>query len=314
MNLTDRYATVSRARINHLKTEFQTAQKGSDSIEKFLLRLKHIRDHLAIAGVLVSDDDMMIAALNGLPSEYDMIWTVLVARDTSLSFKDFRNQLLAAEQAAEARVLSSHAPMVGMLSHSSSSGSSHAFSGSGHGAGLLPTPSMPPTAYMSFKGLLSLVVVLFLSVRSAASEICGKKGHGALDCYHRSNYVYQGSPPPASITAMAAQTSFSPDAVWIADSGASHHMVPHMTTMDSASPCTSSDQVRVGNGEGLRIDNIGSAHIPTATSSLSLSSVFHVPQLTANLLSVYHLCRDNNCRMIFDQFGFSIQDKVTNGA
>ncbi|CAL9013531.1 unnamed protein product [Prunus brigantina] len=101
MNLTDRYAT-----------------KGSDSIEKFLLRLKHIRDYLAIAGagVSLSDDDMMIAALNGLPSKYDMIRTVLVARDTSLSFKDFRNQLLAAEQAAEARVLSSHAPMVGMLS------------------------------------------------------------------------------------------------------------------------------------------------------------------------------------------------------
>ncbi|CAL9013532.1 unnamed protein product [Prunus brigantina] len=164
---------------------------------------------------------------------------------------------------------------------------------------------MSPTAYMSSQ--LSLVVVLFLSVRSAASE-----GHEALDCYRRSKYVYQGFSPPASLTAMLAQTSFSPDVVWIADSGASHHMVPHMTTMDFSSPCTSSDQVRVGNGEGLCIDHIGSAHIPTTTSSMSLSSVFHAPQLTANLLSTYHLCRDNNCRMIFDQFGFSIQDKVTN--
>ncbi|CAL2230550.1 unnamed protein product [Prunus armeniaca] len=369
MNLTDRYATVSHARINHLKTELQTPQKGSDSIEKFLLRLKHIRDHLAIAGVLVFDNDMMIAALNGLPSEYDMIRTVLVASDTSLSFKNFRNQLLAAEQAAEARVLSSHAPMVGMLSHSSSSGSSHAFSGSGHGDGLLPTPPMPLTAYMSsqlfgrsfphasggrgkfsgskpfgrgfqgrFQGppksgggvvpecqicskrghtavncyFLNSTTAFLGSSSTIECQICGKKDHGALDCYHRSNYVYQGSPPPASITAMAAQTYFSPDAVWIADSGACHHTVPHMTTMDSASPCTFSDQVRVGNGEGLRIDHIGSAYIPTATSSLSLSSVFHVPQLTANLFYVYHLCRDNNCRMIFDQFGFSIQDKVTN--
>ncbi|XP_016650428.1 PREDICTED: uncharacterized protein LOC107881340 [Prunus mume] len=293
MNLTDRYATVSRARINHLKTELQTAQKGSDSIEKFLLRLKHIRDHLAIAGVSVSDDDMMIAALNGLPSEFDMIRTVLVARDTSLSFKDFRNQLLAAEQATEARVLSSHAPMVGMLSHSSSSGSSHAFSGSGHGDGLLPTPLMPHTAYMSsqpfgrssshasggrgkfsgsrpfgrgFQGRFhgppksgggvvpecqicskrghTAVNCYFRNSNPSSHgssstiecQICGKKGHGALDCYHRSNYVYQGSPPPASITAMTAQPSFFPDAVWIADSGASHHMVPHMTTLDSASP------------------------------------------------------------------------------
>ncbi|CAL8138953.1 unnamed protein product [Prunus armeniaca] len=112
---------------------------------------------------------MMIAALNDLPSKYDIIRTVLVAHDTSLSFKDFHNQLLADEQVAEARVFSSHAPMVGMLSQSSPSVSSHAFSFSGHGDGLLPTPPMPHTTYMSSQ--LSLVVVLFLSVRSAASEV-----------------------------------------------------------------------------------------------------------------------------------------------
>ncbi|CAL8992475.1 unnamed protein product [Prunus brigantina] len=44
-------------------------------------------------------------------------------------------------------------------------------------------------------------------------QICGKKGHRALDCFPRSNYVYQGSPPHASDIAMAAQTSFFPDAV-----------------------------------------------------------------------------------------------------
>ncbi|BBG94462.1 hypothetical protein Prudu_002755 [Prunus dulcis] len=135
MNLTNPYATVSRAR--------------SDSIEKFLLRLKHIRDHLIVTCVSVSDDDMIIAALNGLPYEYDMIKTVLVALGTSISFKDFRNQLLTAKQAAKARVLSSHAPMVGMLSQSTPFVSSHAFSGSGHGDGLLPTPQMPHTGYMS---------------------------------------------------------------------------------------------------------------------------------------------------------------------
>ncbi|XP_020425596.1 uncharacterized protein LOC109950598 [Prunus persica] len=119
LNLVDRYASVSRARINHLKTELQTAQKGGDSIERFLLRLKHIRDQLAQAGVKVSDDDFMIAALNGLPPEYDMIKTVLIARDSSISLKDFRAQLLAAEQTAEARILThsamltSHHPATG---------------------------------------------------------------------------------------------------------------------------------------------------------------------------------------------------------
>ncbi|CAL2232294.1 unnamed protein product [Prunus armeniaca] len=272
MNLTDPYAIVSRASINHLKIELQTAHKGSYSIEKFLLRLKHIRNHLAVTRVSVSDDYMMIAALNGLHSEYDMIKTILVAFDTSLSFKYFCNQLFAAEQAAEACMLSSHAPMVGMLSQSSPSISSHVLSGSSHGD-VVEANSLVLDILASFKVLLRLVVVLFLSVKYAASEICGKKGDGALDYFHRSNYIYQGSLPPASLTAMTAQTFFSPDAVWIVDSGASHHMVPHMTIMDSASPCTFLDQVRVENGEGLHIDHIDTTHIPIATSSsLSLST------------------------------------------
>lgn len=85
LSLTDRYATVSRACLNHLKTNLQTTQKGADTIEKFLLRLKHVRDQLCIAGVSMSDDDLMIAALNGPPAEYDMIKTVLMACDTSIS-------------------------------------------------------------------------------------------------------------------------------------------------------------------------------------------------------------------------------------
>ncbi|XP_020412813.1 uncharacterized protein LOC109947291 [Prunus persica] len=102
LSLTDQYATVSRARINQLKTEIQTAQKGGDSVDKFLLRLKHIKDQLAIASVPVSADDLMISVLNGLSSEYDMIKTVFVARETSISFKDFRTQLLTTEQAIKA--------------------------------------------------------------------------------------------------------------------------------------------------------------------------------------------------------------------
>ncbi|CAL9006084.1 unnamed protein product [Prunus brigantina] len=368
MNLTDRYATVSRARVNLLKTELQTAQKGADSIEKFLLRLKHVRDQLAVAGISVSDDDLMLAVLNGLPSEYDMVKTVLLARDTSLSFKDFRNHLLAAEQAADSRVILPQSPMVGMFSNSSTSTGSTSSTPSPNlsGAGILPTPSVPsfsPTGYMSshthgrssssfggrgrfsgsrpfgrgfpnkFQGPPKSGIVPECQIcskrghtaancffRNSTSsqgsviecQICGKKGHGALDCYHRSNYAYQGSPPPSSLTAMAAQASFSPDAVWIADSGASHHMVPHMTTMHTVKPCTSAENVVVGNGEGLHIAHIGKSHIPTASSILTLSKVLHVPQLTANLLSVYQLCHDNNCRMIFDTSGFLIQDKVTN--
>ena len=43
-HLNDRYATVSRDRVNHLKTELHTIKKGKYTIEKYLLRLKHLKD------------------------------------------------------------------------------------------------------------------------------------------------------------------------------------------------------------------------------------------------------------------------------
>ncbi|KAM2090934.1 hypothetical protein ACFX1T_029487 [Malus domestica] len=83
-NLVKRYASVSKSRINHLKTELHTIQKGTDSIDKYLLRLKNIRDQLIAVGETISDDDIMIARLVGLPKEYGVIRTVILARESRL--------------------------------------------------------------------------------------------------------------------------------------------------------------------------------------------------------------------------------------
>ncbi|KAI5317587.1 hypothetical protein L3X38_037294 [Prunus dulcis] len=400
LQLSDRYATVSRARINHLKTELQTAQKGADSIEWFLLRLKHIRDKLSSAGVPISDDDFMITILNGLPSEYDMNKTVLIARDSVISLKDYRAQLLAAEQTADARIHTHHALY---MSSTSSPGQvlQHPCSFS-TGMGLLPTPSVAyigshdasgfhnrvsgsqsffgngrgfssgngrgfasglgrfsQTRHPSsdFRGGFSSAPASKFSVvpecqiygkrghtavncyhchgddssklsgSIIACQICGKRGHGALDCFHRSNYVYQGQAPPSTISAMEAHSSYVPphgyapmptpsrqemaDHVWIADSGASHHMVADVSTLHDVTPCEFTDQVTVGNGEGLNITNIGTTALSCASTSLKMPSVFHVPKLSANLLFVNQLCRDNHCIISFDSTGFCIQDKTT---
>ncbi|KAM2755203.1 hypothetical protein PS2_017239 [Malus domestica] len=71
--LQDRYMDVSSASINHLKAELHTIQKGDDSVDKYLLRLKVIKDKLVAAGEKVSDNDIVIAALTGLPTDFDMI-------------------------------------------------------------------------------------------------------------------------------------------------------------------------------------------------------------------------------------------------
>lgn len=100
-NLVDRFASVSKSRVNHLKTELHTIQKGADSIDKFLLRLKNIRDQLNAAGEFISDNDVIIAGLAGLPKEYAIIRTVILAWESSISLKEFRAQLLGAVKEIE---------------------------------------------------------------------------------------------------------------------------------------------------------------------------------------------------------------------
>ncbi|VVA31716.1 PREDICTED: Retrovirus-related Pol poly from [Prunus dulcis] len=105
----------------------------------------------------------------------------------------------------------------------------------------------------------------------------------------------------------AQATSFSADDLWIADSGASHHMTNTLSNMTNIAPYTSGDTIKIGNGEGLSISHIGTASL----SGLHLNTIYHVPQLATNLLSVYQLCKDNNCWVIFDASNVYVQDKAT---
>ncbi|TQD75127.1 hypothetical protein C1H46_039331 [Malus baccata] len=43
-NLVDRFTSVFKSKVNHLKTELHIIQKGTYSIDKFLLRLTNTRD------------------------------------------------------------------------------------------------------------------------------------------------------------------------------------------------------------------------------------------------------------------------------
>ncbi|BBH06313.1 hypothetical protein Prudu_017933 [Prunus dulcis] len=91
-----------------------------------------------------------------------------------------------------------------------------------------------------------------LSAKSAIREDIRHqtKGHIALNCYHRANFAYQGAPPPHSIQAMAANMSYTPNDLWIADSGASHHMTPNVHQLQASAPYSSEDKITIGNGEG----------------------------------------------------------------
>lgn len=85
-------------------------------MENYLFRLTHLKDQLLIARESVSDNDLIVAASAGLPAEYNMIKTVIVARESPITLKEFRAQLLSVEKTTEDLQSSAVFLMVGMLS------------------------------------------------------------------------------------------------------------------------------------------------------------------------------------------------------
>lgn len=72
-----------------------------------------------------------------------------------------------------------------------------------------------------------------------------------------------------------------------------------------------SDQVTIGNGNNLHISHKGKGVLVTPTRKLFLINLFHVPQLSYNLLYVWTLTTNNNVTILFDKNGYRIQDNQT---
>ncbi|KAM1798815.1 hypothetical protein ACFX12_032848 [Malus domestica] len=97
IRLKEQFSTISRTSIFQMKSNLQTIKKGSDSISQYLHCIKEAKDYLSAAGVYFADEDIVILALNGLPAEYNTFRCVIRGRESVISLKDFRSQLLAEE-------------------------------------------------------------------------------------------------------------------------------------------------------------------------------------------------------------------------
>lgn len=75
-------------------------------------------------------------------------------------------------------------------------------------------------------------------------------------------------------------------------------MTSEVQNLTHSVPYHGTDQVHVGNGEGLHISSLGSAHFTSSYNShtvLSLNNFLLVPNITKNLVSVSQFAKDNNC-------------------
>ncbi|KAI0511993.1 hypothetical protein KFK09_012627 [Dendrobium nobile] len=96
-------------------------------------------------------------------------------------------------------------------------------------------------------------------------QICGKLGHSAEKCWHRTNLNYIKSNPSAFVADATDRSNNTTD--WILDTGATSHITNDPTQMLTAQPYLGSQQVQVGNGQSLPITHSGHGLLPTPKRS-----------------------------------------------
>ncbi|CAL8075067.1 unnamed protein product [Prunus armeniaca] len=252
------------------------------------------------ASVSFEDDNIVILALNGLPSDYNTFRCMVRGRENVLSLKDFRSQLIAEEATLEQT--NSASPFVSTMM-----AQNQTFQGKALVLDEVVTMlvSMVPIVVSKVTTLVVTlsIVGLILRVEAEVAVIINLDhalnkfslllalAQSTLYSYLLSpigNFSYQSKPPSTNLSAMHANfSSSSPhEQFWVVDTGATTHMTSDLSQLSLATPFSGSDTITTAGGSSLSISNIGSSILDVPHCSLQLKQ----DKITTSVL-LKGLCR-----------------------
>ena len=138
-------------------------------------------------------------------------------------------------------------------------------------------------------------------------QLCKKKGHEVVDCWHRFEEDFQ----PDVKTAGATHTNYGVDTNCYADSGATNHITAELEKLTVRDNYKGVDKVHTASGLGMQISNVGRTILHTPQSSFHLRNILHVPSANKSLVSVHRFTSDNNSYIEFHPHYFLIKDRAT---
>jgi hypothetical protein len=268
------YKDTTVAQQLRLRKELNNLKLGSgEAVTKFVARARMLGEQLKSAGATVSDPDVVLAVLSGLPSEYDMLVTVLENSGSMPTLDEVLSKALQVEQ--------KQAP-------SNGSTSTKAYFGVGKGH------------YSSSTGSVARGSAPSSGQGKKTCFYCKKPGHFKRDCRKRlsdianrqggggggvgSVHVSSGNKPVIAMTAAAVPACNQ--LVWVLDSGATRHLTNRHDLL--VHPYELEQEVHIMYGNGIqgtaRVAGDVKVHAPYA--AVTLKNVLYDPNAAANLLSV----------------------------
>ncbi|GAU28846.1 hypothetical protein TSUD_21830 [Trifolium subterraneum] len=318
------FETLLNTKARQLRSELRTLSKGDRKIEEFIQRVRVINESLISIGDPVPHRNLIEIVLDALPEEYDSVVAAVASNASSVSLDELESHLLGHESRLEKNKKQSQldAATVNLAQSSPSLPSSQESTSD-------PLASVTGRGgrYGGYGGRGGR----YGGKGTTSCQICHKNNHDASFCRFRYNTPSQGygygygfgyrpqapqtpqassqfpmsygygfprpSRPPAPQAMLTGGDPNFNNQWWYPDSGASHHVTPDPSNLSDTTSLPGSDQVLIGNGQGLSIDSIGSMKFPSkfnSKTSLSLKHLLLVPAITKNLMSVSKFAQDNN--------------------
>ncbi|XXG59212.1 hypothetical protein AAC387_Pa04g1333 [Persea americana] len=104
-SLAHQYATRSRSRKAQLRLQLQTLKKGIASITEYLNHAKNVADSLASIDCPVSEDELVLAILGGLPKDYNPLYVHVTSQRDPVTVDKLHCLLLGHEMRLESRIV-----------------------------------------------------------------------------------------------------------------------------------------------------------------------------------------------------------------
>ncbi|XP_035544580.1 uncharacterized protein LOC118347977 [Juglans regia] len=277
-----------------------------------------LADTLAATGSPLSNKELVTYLLNGLGPSYEPFVTSITTRSDPITPHELYHLLLIHEtrlshnsrntsptfslQPSVNLSTGQHRDQRGRSTYRGNRGSRGRNRGSYRGRSSQPFQNYPSSN--TFQNNYSSS-----NTNRPICQVCSKPGHVALQCHYRFDHAYQYE-PPQSFTANYTSSTSVADPTWYPDSAATYHLTHDLSHLNiSSEPYTGHDQIRVGNGNGLPIENIGDSSFLSNSSSFHLHQLLHVPTITKNLVSVSQFCTDNSFFFEFHSNHFNVKDK-----
>jgi len=302
------FSTQSQSPIMQLKQQVSNMKKGSQTISAYFQKAQGFSHLLAAVGKPIEASELVTHILAGLGAEYDPVVTSVTTRQDSISLNDLYGFMLSYELRLEqhksaleinistANTAQHRSPVYSRNNRGHNNGyrNTNFHRGRGRGRG-------PSQQFFTSNNSMS---------QRPICQVCHKLGHTAATCWFRYEQGNQADSYPMQVNMTSATSASDPS--WYPDTGVNVHLTNDLSNLNfNAEEYTSTNQIRVGNGQGLQISHFGRGLLPTPSRNFNLFSLFHVPHIQKNLIFVNQFTRDNHVFIEFHPNFFCVKDIPT---